>query len=107
MGAASRPKFAEEFPRVPSVDGLVDAFARGDYARVRAEGGRLAGSGVETEDVRRAARTIVARTEADPLAIWLLVIAGALLVALSGYWVAHGRAPPGRAPASAAPARST
>ncbi|HEY4011864.1 MAG TPA: hypothetical protein VGM06_00890 [Polyangiaceae bacterium] len=107
MGADGRPEFARDFPRVASVDGLVEAFARGDYGHVRTEGRRLAGSDAEPEDVRRAARTLIERTQPDPLAVWLLVIAGALLLALTAYWVAHGQAPPRRAPPPAAPSSSS
>jgi hypothetical protein len=84
-----RPLFARDFPRTPALDALVGAFARGDYARVRAEGPKLAES-AEDSSVRRAALTLVEHTAPDPLATWLLVLAGALLVALSVYWIAHG-----------------
>ena len=107
MGADGRPDFAKDFPHVASIDGVVAAFARGDYAAVRAEGRRLADSDVEPEEVRRAARTLISRTLPDPLSVWLLVIAGVLLAALSFYWAAHGKAPPGRSPASAAPPASS
>ena len=93
----SRPHFARDFPRVPALDALVEAFERGDYARVRSEGSRLAESSPQ-DDVRRAARTLVDRTAADPLAAWLLALAGAVLVVLSAYWIAHGKPPPGGAP---------
>jgi hypothetical protein len=87
MDPDRRPSFARDFPRTPTLDALVQAFAKGDYARVRAEGRELAQSEGD-EGVRRAARTLVARTNPDPLALWLLVLAGALLVLLSGYWIA-------------------
>lgn len=93
----TRPHFARDFPRVPALDALVDAFERGDYARVRSDGPRLAEASPE-EDVRRAARTLVDRTAADPLAAWLLAMAGALLVVLSAYWIVHGKPPPGGVP---------
>jgi hypothetical protein len=105
LGDDGRPDFAKDFPRVASVDGLIAAFGRGDYAEVRAQGRRLAGSDAESDAVRRAARTLVSRTQPDPLSIWLLVMTGVLLAALSLYWVAHGRAPSGRAPVP--PASST
>jgi hypothetical protein len=85
-----RPRFASDFPRTPALDALVDAFARGDYARVRAEGQKLAES-AQDENVRVAARTLVARTSPDPLAVWLIVLAGALLAVLSAYWIVHGK----------------
>ncbi len=93
----SRKPFASGFPRTPAVDALLDAFARGDYAFVRSEGRKLSGSAPE-EDVRGAARTLVERTTPDPLAIWLLLLAGGLLLTLSAYWIVHGKAPSGSAP---------
>ncbi|MGA7123120.1 MAG: hypothetical protein WBY94_23675 [Polyangiaceae bacterium] len=87
-----RPLFASSFPRHPALDALVQAFARGDYALVRSEGSKLSGSAAE-EDVRTAARTLVERTEPDPLAIWLLVLTGGLLITLSTYWITHGKPP--------------
>jgi hypothetical protein len=94
MPSDDRPAFARDFPRHPALDALVDAFARGNYARVRAEATRLAES-ERDQDVRRAALELIARTAADPLSLWLLVLAGALLVALSTYWIVHGKPPPG------------
>ncbi len=89
-----RPSFASDFPRVPELDVLVDAFEHGDFARVRAEGPKLAGSAADAA-VRDAARTLVDRTRPDRLAVLLVALTGVLLVALSAYWIAHGKAPPG------------
>ena len=104
MPSDGRPRFASDFPRAPELDALVEAFARGDYARVRAAGRTLAASGGQPDDVRRAARTLVSRTAPDPLSVWLLALTGALLIVLSAYWIAHGRAParsdPSRGPPS-------
>ncbi|HZU85243.1 MAG TPA: hypothetical protein VE987_20060 [Polyangiaceae bacterium] len=92
-----RPAFAQDFPRAPELDALVDAFARGDYARVRADAPKLEASAPD-EAVRRAARTLVRKTKPDPLAIGLLALAAVLLVALSTYAVVHGRPAAGTAP---------
>lgn len=92
-----RPAFARDFPRVPELDALVDAFVRGDYARVRAEGPKLA-AGPLAPEVRVAARALVERTAPDPLATWLFVLAAALVLVLSGYWIAEGKPPPPGAP---------
>ena len=90
MRSDRRPSFARDFPRTTALDELVEAFARGDYARVRAEGPKLAASALE-ESVRTAALRLVARTAPDPLAVWLLVLTGALLVALSAaLWLLSG-----------------
>jgi hypothetical protein len=92
-----RPSFAADFPSHAGLDAIVDAFARGDYARVRTDAAKLAASD-EPEEVRRAARTLLQRTQADPLAVGLIALAGALLVLMSGYWIVHGKAPPESAP---------
>jgi hypothetical protein len=97
MATDRRPLFARDFPRAPALDALVGAFARGDYARVRAEGPKLAESAQEP-DVRRAALTLVAHTKPDPLATWLLALTGALLITLSAYWIANGKPPRGSTP---------
>jgi hypothetical protein len=89
-----RPSFASDFPRIPELDALVDAFERGDYARVRAEALKLAAS-AEDAAVRSAAETLVDRTRPDRLAVGFVALTGVLLVALSVYWVFHGKAPPG------------
>jgi hypothetical protein len=86
------PAFAQDFPAHEALDSLLDAFVRGDYARVRAEAPKLARSG-EPQGVREAARIILQRTNADPLAVALLALTAALLAVLTGYWVAHGKAP--------------
>jgi hypothetical protein len=94
MPSNGTPLFSRDFPRTPALDAIVDAFARGDYARVRTEGARIAET-TDDDKVRQAALALVARTNPDPLALWLLVLAGALLAVLSGYWIVHGKAPPG------------
>jgi hypothetical protein len=86
-----RPAFARDFPREPALDELVDAFAHGNYARVRAEAPRLASS--DDPAVRDAAKTLADRTRPDPLAAGLLAVTAALLVIVTAYWVVHGRAP--------------
>lgn len=79
------PLFAEGFPRDPALDALVDAFARGDYARVRREAPKLLAT-AESDDIKRAVRTLVSRTSADPLAVVLLALTGVLLVVLTAWW---------------------
>lgn len=88
-----RPSFSEQYPRTPELDALVEAFARGDYARVRAEAPEL--KNAPDEAVGKAARELVERTEPDPLAVKLMWITAALLVALAGWWIVKGKPPPG------------
>ncbi|HEY1696021.1 MAG TPA: hypothetical protein VGG39_27830 [Polyangiaceae bacterium] len=89
-----QPSFASGFPASPELEALVDAFARGDYATVRAEAPKLEKASGD-EAIRTAARTLVERTEPDPLAVRLLLAAGVLLVVLAGWWVVHAKPPPG------------
>jgi hypothetical protein len=77
------PRFAREFPRTGELDALVQAFARGDYARVRAEAPRLANH--DDPAVRDAARTLVDRTKPDPLVLVLLGIAATLFVVIAAW----------------------
>jgi hypothetical protein len=89
------PSFARDYPRAAELDALVEAFARGDYARVRREAPQLATSSTDAR-VRTAARELHTRTRPDPLAVVLLALTAALLVALGGFWMVHGKAPPAR-----------
>jgi len=97
MPSDRQPSFARDFPRDPALDALVEAFVQGDYARVRADAAKLAES-AHDDEVGRAARELVRRTQADPLTVWLLILASALLVALSVYWIAEGKPPAGSGP---------
>ena len=99
MDPARRPSFAKDFPSHEALDVLVDAFARGDFARVRADARQLAVDASD-EDVRRAARTLYDRTRPDPLAVGLVAVTAVLLIALSAYWMVNGKPPPSETPAA-------
>lgn len=101
MPKEGRPSFAAGFPDDPALDALVRAFAEGDFARIRVEAPKLAESS-DDPAVKSAARELRARIEPDRLALVLMGFAGALLVALSAWWVAHGRAPITPAPSGPA-----
>ncbi len=92
MTTESRPTFARSFPRAPDLDALVDAFARGDYAHVRAHAPALERS---TDDpaVQTAARTLLERTRPDSTSIALLAITAVLLLVLAVWSITHGKAP--------------
>jgi hypothetical protein len=90
---SERPRFAEGFPEgVPELDALVQAFADGDYRRVRTEAPKLAAK-TEAEAVKRAAAELVAHTRPEPAIVWLIALTFALLVFLSAWWIAHAHAP--------------
>jgi hypothetical protein len=86
-----------DFPRHEGLDAAVEAFCRGDYARVRAEAAKVERATVDG-DVKLAARTLVERTKPDRLAVGLRGLAGLLLVLLSAWWIVHGAPPPPRSP---------
>jgi hypothetical protein len=92
-----RPRFARNFPEDPALDALVEAFARGDYARIRAECPGLSRSAADAS-VRRACRVLLARTRPDPLAVFLVALTAALLVVIAAYWTTRGGADPRAAP---------
>jgi hypothetical protein len=87
-----RPSFAERFPRSPRLDAIVDAFARSDYARVRAEASALERT-TDDPEIKTAARTLIERTRPDPLAIGLLALGAVLLVVFALWAVSNGHPP--------------
>lgn len=87
-GGEGTPAFARSFPADTELQALVVAFAAGNYRHVRQAAPKLARR--TTDDaVARAARELVARTEADPLAKVLLLLTLGLLIALAGFWTFH------------------
>lgn len=83
-----RPAFAATFPADPELEALVVAFARGDYRTVRSEAPALAARTTDPA-IKSAAELLRARIEPDPTAKFLFVLGGALLVALSTWWLLH------------------
>jgi hypothetical protein len=88
------PSFAREFPRDAALDRLVDAFAQGNYALVRADAPALAADADASDEVRAAASTLLEQLRPDPGAKVLFLLAAALLVFLSGWWIAHAHERP-------------
>lgn len=86
--ARAVPSFAAGFPANAELDALVDAFVRGDYAAVREGAPRLAERS-ESADVRAAALDLRRRIDPDPLGKTLILVAGALLVFLAWWYLAH------------------
>jgi len=87
-----RPAFARDFPGSPGLDALVEAFARGDYARVRADAPALERAS-DDDAIKQAVRTLVERTRPDPLAVALLGLAALIFIVLAAWAIAHGRPP--------------
>jgi hypothetical protein len=69
---------------------LHDTFRRGDYLATR-EGARRLAATTDDEAVRTAARELSARTEASGAMIALYLLAAAVVLTVSGYWLVHGR----------------
>ncbi len=82
------PSFARDFPRHPQLDRVLDLFERGNYHLARKEAVLLVQS-KEDEAVRKAAKEIVKRISPEPLAMYFMAIASALLVILAGYYWTH------------------
>jgi len=85
----NRPNFAKDYPDHPELLSLVEAFEAGNYRKVREGTARLISDSDIDEDLRAAARDLRSRTEPDRLQIWLLVLAAALVLILSGYEIAR------------------
>ncbi len=82
------PKFAADFPRHDELDALVVAFARGDYATVRARAPELA-KRADDDAVKRAARRLEEALLPDPAAKILFFLTAGLLVFLTAWWLTH------------------
>jgi hypothetical protein len=87
----SVPAFARAWPRDSALSALVSAFEAGDYARVRREAPALARR-TDDDAVRRAARELRRRLDPDPVAVYMLMAAAALLVFLAGWYWLHPHA---------------
>jgi hypothetical protein len=83
-----RPPFARKYPRDPSLDGLVASFVAGDYATVREAAPELADKASDPA-VAEAARDLRRRLDPDPMAVWLLVGTGALLLFMIVWFYGH------------------
>jgi len=87
------PAFARSWPREPALDALVAAFEAGNYARVRDEAPALA-QRTQDDAVRRAARELRRRLDPDPVAVYMLMAAAALLVFLASWYGLHPHSSP-------------
>jgi hypothetical protein len=85
-----RPSFARDFPRTPELDALAEAFARGDYAYVRAHAPAMEREGAD-EAIQRAARTLAGRTRPDPFVVALLAVTAVLILIVAGWSITSGR----------------
>lgn len=88
------PAFAKDFPRDPELDRVLALFEQGNYAAVRVAAAELVARSKD-DRIRAAAKQILDRLKPDPLALYLVGIAAALLVILAGwYWTHPHEAPP-------------
>jgi hypothetical protein len=74
----TRPEFLADYPDAPELRPLISAFVAGNYRKLRELASALEVPGTDPE-VLGCARELVARTEADPTAKWLLVLSLAFL----------------------------
>lgn len=96
--------FARDFPRDAALDRLVVLFEQGNYAQLRQDAPALLASSKDAA-VQAATRELLKRLEPDPLALYLLAIAGVLLLVLAGwYWTHPHEAPPTGGPPGITPA---
>jgi hypothetical protein len=79
-----RPRFLLAFPRHPELEPLIEAFERGDFARVRREAPALADR-AEDPAVRAAALELRRRIDPDPMLKLLVLGSIALLLFLTAY----------------------
>ncbi len=86
------PPFTAGWPRDEALEQLVEAFARGDYRRVRDEAPRLADK-TEDDEVRRCALELKGRIEPDPMGKVLIGVAGLLLAFLAYWYLVHRHGP--------------
>ncbi|MSP24089.1 MAG: hypothetical protein EXR75_02775 [Myxococcales bacterium] len=78
---ADWPPFARRYPRDPELDQLIDAFAQGNFARVRHEA-PLYASRAASPELAAAARDLRQRIEPSRLAVYLLALGVALMLFL-------------------------
>ncbi len=72
---------------VSPIDELERAFDAGDYRTVREQSAALIDS--DDEAVRKRARALRAKTEADPNIKWLFLTALVVILAVTAYWMRH------------------
>lgn len=82
------PAFAKDFPRDPELDRVLALFEQGNYAAVRTAAADLIAR-TKDDEIRAAAKQILDRLKPDPLALYLVGIAAALLVILAGWYWTH------------------
>jgi len=84
------PSFARSFPRNEALDGLVRAFALGDYRKIHDDAPELASHATDPA-VRDAARVLLERLQPDPLAKIILLAAAMLLAVMTTWWITEAR----------------
>jgi hypothetical protein len=87
------PEPSDPEPSDPELRALVAAFERGDYAHVRQEAPVLAARAKDPA-VRRVAADLTRRVEPDPISVYLIALAGVLLVFLAAWYWTHPHGQP-------------
>lgn len=87
-GPRGRLSFARSFPPSAELDALLDAFDRGNYARVRELAPPLVAR-ADAPEIARAARDVARRVEPDRTVLALLGISIALLAVLAIWFWTH------------------
>lgn len=101
---SSRPKKKAKRDRAPGeanapagadaeLEALNEAFARGNYRRVREEAPSLAKKSKDPA-VRRAAEELARRVEPDSISVYLVALAGVLLMFLAVWYWTHPHGQP-------------
>jgi len=80
--ATQRPAFAKDYPTNATIDTLLEAFEKGNYAYVRSTSEKIIASSDDAEE-KMAAKELLLRLRPDPLAVKLLLGAICLLFLLT------------------------
>jgi hypothetical protein len=83
-----RPYFARAYPRDPALEVLIEAFDRGNYAKVRTDARALADRSTDPA-VKGAAEDLLRRIQPDSLSTALVVLGIGLLLFLAYSYLGH------------------
>lgn len=87
-GGDDRPFFARAYPRNRSLDELIVAFERGNYAKVRTDA-RVLADRTKDPAVKGAAEDLLRRIQPDSLSTALIIVGALLLLFLAYSYLGH------------------